>query len=86
MMQIMMNLPNWTDPDNGCESGGELVSAQTVTCIHGGHNLYTLQAYKLQIGIIETIVCQHLEQVMITLGIALFNSQNILWLRLVEVY
>ena len=54
------NPPNTTYPNNRCESGGEGVSAEGRTRVHGSHNLYSFKPHPFQIFVIETMIRQYL--------------------------
>ena len=60
--------PSWldslygADAHYGGEARGECVSPHSAPCGHRGHDLDVLQPHPLQVVVIETLICQHLNK------------------------
>ena len=52
--------PCFSQPHDGRESCGQLVTTQTARGIDGGYQLYPFQPHPLKTVVIETIICEHL--------------------------
>lgn len=57
---MSLSVPDAANPDDGGETGRELMSAEGGACIHRGNNLYPFKPHPLQIVVIETMIGQHL--------------------------
>ncbi len=57
-----MNLLYSADANYRWEAGGERMAPYSTPCWHGGHHLDVLKTHPLQIFIIESLVCQSLEE------------------------
>ena len=57
---VMIRGAHEADTDHTGQSGGEGVAVEGGGWGHGAHNLDTFHANKLQVGVIEAIVCDEL--------------------------
>ena len=56
------SIPDWTETNDWRKSWSQLVSTEWIARVHACHYLHVVEADKLQIWVIETIVRQNLRQ------------------------